>query len=126
MRLHHNVSIKILAADKSDEASCRELRILRHLAELNTHTNHPGKKYLPTLKDHFYIHGPNGRHLALVTDVVGPTVSRVQERSNVNCLPRELAFMASKQVLLAVDYLHECGIAHGGAYGFHFFFWDLE
>ena len=119
MRLHHNVSIKILAADQSDEASCRELRILRHLSELNSHSNHPGKKYLPTLKDHFYVHGPNGRHLALVMDVVGPTVSYVQEHCNGNCLTRKLALMASKQVMLAVDYLHECGIAHGGAYCFH-------
>jgi len=113
-RIDRNVSIKILTADQSDEDSCRELRILSHLSRVSWSMEHPGRNYIPTLKDHFYVHGPNGCHLCLLMDVVGPTVSFVQEHCEGYRLTAKLAHEASKQLLLAVDYLHQCGLAHGG------------
>ena len=79
---------------------------------------HPGRKYIPTLKDHFYVDGPNGRHLCLVMDVAGPSVFCVQEHCEVCRLTTKLVRKVSKQVMLAVDYLHQCGIAHGGVCSF--------
>ncbi|KAF8416387.1 kinase-like domain-containing protein [Tirmania nivea] len=108
-----NVSIKILLADQSNEHSCRELHILTHLSGTALPMEHPGRRYVSTLKDYFYVVGPNGRHLCLVMDVVGPPASFVKDHCEVYRLSPKLAREASKQVLLAVDYLHECGVTHG-------------
>ena len=113
------MSIKILAADQSSEGSCRELRILSYLSGITPAMEHPGRRYIPTLRDHFYVDGPNGRHLCLVTDVVGPTVSCVQDHCEVRRLTTKLVRKVSKQVMLAVDYLHQCGLAHGGVCSFN-------
>ncbi|KAF8465285.1 kinase-like domain-containing protein [Kalaharituber pfeilii] len=108
---NRNVSIKVIVAQQSDEHSSRELRILRHLSRSTR--SHAGKRYIPTLIDNFYLHGPNGRHLCLVMDVVGPTASFFQEQSKWGRSTPKLAQMASRQLMLAVDYLHQCGVAHG-------------
>ncbi|KAF8474634.1 kinase-like domain-containing protein [Kalaharituber pfeilii] len=108
---NRNVSIKIVVADQSEEHSSRELRILRHLS--CSTLSHAGKRYIPTLIDSFYLDGPNGRHLCLVMDVVGPIASFVGERCKGERLTAKLTRMVSRQLMLAVDYLHECGVAHG-------------
>lgn len=114
-RNKRNVSIKVLAAKQSGEDSYRELRILNHLSGMTPAMEHPGRRYISTLKDHFYVDGPNGRHLCLVMDVIGPTVFFVLEHRKDFRLPAKLAREVSKQLMLAVDHLHQCGIAHGGA-----------
>ncbi|KAF8465508.1 kinase-like domain-containing protein [Kalaharituber pfeilii] len=110
---NRNVTLKILVADQSDEKSCRELQILEHL-RLNTSTfQHPGRKHIASLIDFFYINGPNGRHLALVLEPIGPMTTLVKEYYNGERLPGKLAREVSRQLLLAVDYLHQSNVAHG-------------
>ncbi len=75
---HRNVSLKVVVAEKSGEFD-NELRILKHLNESGD-SNHPGKKHVVHLLDFFYLDGPNGRHLCLIFDVLGPQVSSVAER----------------------------------------------
>jgi serine/threonine-protein kinase SRPK3 len=111
-RAHRNVTLKIVVAEKSGELD-HELQILKHLKE-SSDSSHAGYKRVLHLLDFFYLDGPNGRHLCLVSDVLGPRVSSVAERCPDyrldGCLGRDI----SAQVLLAVNYLHSFGIAHGG------------
>ena len=95
-------------AEKSGELD-HELCILKHLNHSSDNT-HPGNKHIVHLLDHFYIDGPNGRHLCLIFDVLGPTVATLAQRHRLDgCLGRDI----SMQVLVAVDYLHSLGIVHG-------------
>ena len=78
-------------------------------------SSHPGHKHVLHLLDFFYLDGPNGRHLCLVSDVLGPNTSSVAECCKPDyrldgCLGRDI----STQLLLAVDYIHLSGIVHGG------------
>lgn len=109
---HRNVSLKVVVAEKSGELN-HELRILKHVNE-SIDSNHPGKKHVVHLLDFFYLNGPNGRHLCLVFDVLGPTVFSVAQRCQGGRLDGWMGLDISTQVLLAVNYLHSSGIVHGG------------
>ena len=52
---------------------CAELKMLHHFE--NSATTHPGRKYIASLIDSFWIEGPNGSHLCLVSTVAGPDIS---------------------------------------------------
>jgi serine/threonine protein kinase len=105
------VTIKVVVANKSDETS-RELEILRALKERGDIT-HPGRKHVTQLIDSFYHDGPNGRHLCLVLGLLGPKASSINDECPQYRLDGVVARSASRQLLLAVDYLHSAGIAHG-------------
>jgi hypothetical protein len=113
IRAHRNVTLKIVVAQKSRELD-HELRILTYLEE-NSDTSHPGYKHCVIhLLDSFYHVGPNGQHLCLVFNVLGPSVAYFANRGPNFRLDGSLARDVSAQLLLAVDYLHSSGIAHGG------------
>ncbi|KAL6827999.1 kinase-like domain-containing protein [Trichoderma camerunense] len=106
-----NVSIKIVVAEMSDRQN-RELDILQSI-KLNGDPNHPGQKHVSHLLDSFYHEGPNGRHLCVVLELLGPKISSVADRRPNYRLEGKLARQISSQLLLAVDYLRSCGVAHG-------------
>ncbi|KAF8542412.1 kinase-like domain-containing protein [Trichophaea hybrida] len=111
-----NVSIKVVVAEKPEKI-CHELQILKHLA--TSRSDSPGRKYVLHLLDSFYVTGPNGQHLCIVLDVLGPGCSRVAERSRNNRLSGAQARKVSKQLLMAVNFLHESGVAHGDIHTIH-------
>lgn len=103
------VAIKILTAKASNYRN--ELGCLHYLSKKPS--THPGWRYVAAafLDRHFWLSGPNGRHLALVSRVCGPSVSqmtswhiRIRER-----LARKIA----RQVIQGLAYLHSEGICHG-------------
>lgn len=107
-RLQRQVALKILQADASK--NCKELSILLHLSR--SILDHPGKKHVIELLDHFEHVGPNGTHLclvhpAMVSDGVEMTIYET---------PRYSAYVQaiSKQVLLGLNFLHTAGIIHCG------------
>ncbi|VDB86858.1 unnamed protein product [Peniophora sp. CBMAI 1063] len=69
----------------------------------------PGSPHLPDILDVFTIDGPNGRHTAIVTDVIAPL------GSTLAYVPEER--MGSKSIVRgiveAVAHLHGAGIIHG-------------
>ena len=107
------VSIKIVKAKRTDQS--RELFNLRALSE---HANgNLGSKYIVQLLDDFRLEGPNGSHLCLVLELLGPTINvtvddyhQVGER-----LDTESVVKISTQLLGALVFLHENGYAHGGS-----------
>ncbi|KAL2194721.1 kinase-like domain-containing protein [Corynascus similis CBS 632.67] len=106
-----NVSIKIVVANGS-ETQNHELKILQHLQASDIHS-HPGRSSVPQLLDSFFHEGPNGQHLCVVLEVLGPRVSWLAEHSRNYRLNPNLSRRISRRVVEAVAYLHSCGVAHG-------------
>lgn len=104
------VALKIITAETSSD--CSEIKILRYL---ECTSDHPGRKYVASILDHFYFEGPNGFHLCLVSEVYGPSINQVcyqacQGRRFREALVRRLAGQAAQ----ALDFLHSNGVGHGG------------
>ena len=79
-RLDRHVAIKILVSEP-----CRgdhEVQILDRLS--HGQVNHPGKKHVMQLLDHFEHTGPNGIHTCLALEVLGPSVGSTAERYQSN------------------------------------------
>ena len=76
--------------------------------------SHRGKKHIVQLLDHFYHEGPNGIHLCLVLEFLGPSVISETENYPSNRLPGNIAREASKQIVHGLQYIHAIGIMHGG------------
>ena len=96
------VALKITTADVQDH----EAAILQTLSSGDK--SHRGKKHVLQLLDHFQIHGPNGIHNVLVTDILVPKQFLIDF-----CMldPKKTSY----ETLLALAYLSESGVIHGGA-----------
>ena len=113
------VSMKIVKAGRTGQ--CRELFNLRALSE---HAKgNLGSKHIVQLLDDFRHEGPNGSHLCLVLELLGPTINitvddyhQVGER-----LDAESIVKISTQLLEALAFLHEKGYAHGGIVDYYLF-----
>ena len=106
-------ALKVVVSEVSEMSN--EARILQLLSAIPA--KHKGQRHLRKLNDHFFHHGPNGRHQCLVFSVDGVGVSTlVTQYGGGTRLPGGLAWELSKQVTLALDCLHSNGIAHGGEY----------
>ena len=104
------VSIKVLTARHSEQS--REVDIRRRLHCGDRH--HPGRPFVLSPLTEFYIDGPNGRHLCLVSEVVGPSIWDVKNATEHDMLPIEDAQDITAQLALGLSYIHSCGIVHGG------------
>ncbi|PSN69045.1 kinase-like protein [Corynespora cassiicola Philippines] len=107
-----DVAIKVMAAKISEDNE--ELRILQSIQQ--NATQHPGRKHLPQLLDHFYEESRGNRHLFIVTELLGPPVMGITHMLPRYCFSLARARHIIKQLLLAVDCLHSIGIAHGDIY----------
>ncbi|KAF8972588.1 kinase-like protein [Flammula alnicola] len=98
------VAVKITAADG---IPTREAAMLEAASKMQTNDGQP--PHVATLLDHFTLHGPNGTHSVLVTDVVVPVLSLL---SHSQSLPpwRKAAAHGLAQ---AVAQLHATAIVHG-------------
>ncbi|KAL8686031.1 MAG: hypothetical protein Q9224_005576 [Gallowayella concinna] len=103
------VALKIIVADKAAENP--ELEMLQYLAAQES--EHPGKRHLVTLLDHFELHGPNGKHTALVLPLLGPCVEQRAQFSRTRMLEQDVAIQVASQLSQSLAYLHSIGIGHG-------------
>jgi serine/threonine-protein kinase SRPK3 len=108
------VALKILAARLSRD--CPEVEILRRLKESEQHR---GKAFVMSMLDHFWIEGPNGRHLCVVSEVGGPSIKQFNDCPGLVSGSRRLnAVVARKMALQATEglaYIHSTGTVHGGS-----------
>ncbi|KAK2774049.1 serine protein kinase sky1 [Colletotrichum kahawae] len=107
-----HVALKVLAADTSKvELDINELDILLKLTSKSA-TN-PGTTHVLGLLDHFEHRGPHGDHLCLVSKPMGPDVSIFITEFSKARIPVATVKKFSKQLLLALSYLHdECQAAN--------------
>ncbi|KAH8808513.1 kinase-like domain-containing protein [Xylogone sp. PMI_703] len=106
------VSIKIMTADSTKIST--ELVTLQQLNSL------PGaNKYIVQLLDNFIHEGPNGYHQCFVFELLGPSVNLVLEsyRATKESPTVRTILRMSKQLLEAISFIHESGLAHGDING---------
>lgn len=89
-----------------------EREILAHLRE--TDKSHPGYKYICQLVDDFEHDGPNGSHVCLVFELMGETLDSFRVWFAKHMLPNVLMRKFTGQLLMALDYVHDCGVIHTG------------
>ncbi|KAF4777531.1 serine/threonine-protein kinase SRPK3 [Colletotrichum scovillei] len=111
------VALKIEAAKRKDPT---EVKIYRILA--NKVSNDQSSKFVVGLLDYFYHDGPNGNHLCLVLEPMGPSLSSVLNAPVEIYDPRNppvRRFRSDKtksilrHVLSGLNFLHSNGIVHG-------------
>lgn len=103
---HGYVSIKIVPTDAS------ESRILKYL--MRCPQNYSGSKNVMKLLDHFTIHTSNRSYDGLVLEVMSMSVESVRLNSPHRKLSLNNGRVVSRQVAMGLEYLHRCGICHGG------------
>ena len=139
LRQKRLVALKIIMADPDDGDGCLgdgdgclETAILRRLGSRpqtscqqwlwnespfrSSSGDRPQPSFFPALLDEFTIHGPNGDHRCLVTEVLGPSICLADDYEEPYMLPLGVAKKIAVQLAHAVAELHECGIVHGGTY----------
>lgn len=109
-------------------AARKELKVLRRIQSVAKDSSHAGCSHVVELLDAFSHLGPHGLHVCLVFEPLNESLLSLQgqfhrggkcylKELGTTCvkdgLPLELAKEVTRQVLLALDFLHkECGIVH--------------
>lgn len=113
--MHQNgahVALKVVrAAPHYTETAIDEIQLHKRIAQADP--THPGCSHVVSLYDDFYHKGPNGTHMCMVFEVLGENLLSLMKRYNHKCVPPKLVKQITKQVLLALDYMHrKCGVIH--------------
>merc|ERR1719446_1784991 len=65
------------------------------------------------LIDYFEHMGPNGKHVCMVFETMGPNVLALIKRFNFKGVPQDIVRKVAMHTLIGLDYLHRiCGIIH--------------
>jgi len=65
------------------------------------------------LMDYFEHYGPNGKHVCMVFETMGPNVLALIKRYNFKGIPLDIVRKVASHTLIGLDYLHRiCGIIH--------------
>lgn len=92
------------------EAAEDEIRLLDRVVEKSPVTE---ESPVVRLLDHFYVRGPNGKHVCMVFEVLGANLLKVIKHYDYMGLPIPLVKVIIRQVLEGLRLLHEdCGIIH--------------
>jgi len=110
------VALKVIVANIRQNS--KELGVLQELAK--TPTGHPGKDRVVSLLDNFTIEGPNGRHVCLVSQIAGLSITSLNYSPGAVAgsrrLRAQLALKAAKQTAQALGFVHSQGFCHGGGH----------
>ena len=78
-------------------------------------TDHPGRKFIRKLLGHFFVDGPNGRHLCLILGPLGINANELIQRLPQRVMTLEDMKPAIRQLLGVLDFLHSVAhIVHTG------------
>lgn len=103
------VALKIIVSENSNNG---EVRVPQAISALPR--DHPGRDHLVQMLDHFTFDGPNGSHCCIVMELLSPSVPDTVEYYTDYRLPATVAKATAYQALLAVDFLSQHKICHGG------------
>ncbi|KAE8307956.1 protein kinase [Aspergillus transmontanensis] len=108
------VALKVLRADcYGGHHDIFEREILSKILEVSRHSSHQGRDHVSHLLEQFTQTGPNGDHVCLAFDVLGHHLDFQVAKYEDGKLPVRAVKMITRQLLLALDFLHrECGIIH--------------
>lgn len=109
-RTHSNVALKIINMNDSSQ-EFKVLHHLQHSSVAQANVGHPGRAAVLQLLDHFKLATP---YMGLVFPVMGMDVRSRIDAQYGQRLPKQVALNVCSRVVLGLDYLWKCGIAHGG------------
>ncbi|KAF8454274.1 kinase-like domain-containing protein [Kalaharituber pfeilii] len=107
-------ALKIMTADAAD-GETQFLSSVCSSPGTTMHSSHtqPQSSFFPKLLDVFTINGPNGEHECMVTEPLGPSLSRLSEFYRGLYVPLPLVRKIGLGLVQAVAELHAHGIVHG-------------
>ncbi|KAJ7268581.1 kinase-like protein [Mycena rebaudengoi] len=104
-------AMKVMKAEVTDLPDLHEVEYLHRV--LSADPTHPGFRHNLHLLDQFHIHGPNGSHLCLVTELLGEGLDRYAKRFPLRRLSIKSVKNITRQIIMAMSYLHDkCNIIH--------------
>jgi serine/threonine-protein kinase SRPK3 len=121
-RDNRHVALKILTHDSGTAAlSFNEVGLLTRVNEATP--AHPGRQHVVLMKRHFKHVGPNGTHICIAFEVLGPSIREIERLFRGSGLPQIFVKRVATQTLLALDFLQRsCGIIHSGALPLGYYF----
>ncbi|GMM29037.1 hypothetical protein DAMA08_017530 [Martiniozyma asiatica (nom. inval.)] len=107
-----HVAMKVVRSARNyRETAIDEIKLL--LKVNDSDQTHPGSNNIVKLLDYFDHKGPNGTHICMIFEVLGENLLSLIRRYKHKGLPILFVKQITKQVLLALDFLHrKCGIIH--------------
>ncbi|KAK0220859.1 kinase-like domain-containing protein [Armillaria nabsnona] len=107
-----DVALKIMTDEASQAPELHELEYFQRLRRQNP--SHVGYFHIVHLNDSFYIDGPHGKHLCIVTEMaICNLLSLAEVCFTGNRVPEYGAKLVMRDVLSALDYVHnDCNIIH--------------
>lgn len=120
-RLSSLVTLRVMSAEGSskDLAEIADHYIPQEINKFSRTLNHPSRKNLLVIMDHFFQQGPNGSHLCLISPFARPSVLSMAECpgrvSGSRRLRGNLARKVTKEMAISVELLHSARIIHGGS-----------
>ena len=108
-KMKTHCAIKVQKSDTQYvEAARDEINILESLKKSSE-----GTEPVVQLQDCFEHVGPNGTHICLTFEVLSKSLLSLMKRYNYKGIPLAIIRIVAKQLLEAVDFIHEkCGIIH--------------
>ena len=99
---------------KISTATCHSLS--HEISTLKRLNQNKASKHVVRLYDFFTQEGPNGSHLCIVTELLGPSLDTVIADYHLggDRMEPEVILHVAKQLLQAISALHGAGYAHGG------------
>ncbi|KIM75323.1 hypothetical protein PILCRDRAFT_79176 [Piloderma croceum F 1598] len=89
------------------------MNLLYCIWSAQTYHAHPGKSLIVSILDHFRFDGPHSTHNCLTFPVLGPSLPAFLSALGSKKVKYELVKRFTKQLLLALAYLHDkCKIVH--------------
>ena len=100
------VALKTIQADASDDSN--ELTMHQHLEQADG-----AKFHIAVLLNQFFIEGPNGRHLALVFEVSGPSIASLRHHWQRRKVRLDVVRRIARQTAQGLKEIHAVGIVYG-------------
>lgn len=112
-RLNHAAALKVLSSEFYHGVPLFELEVMRRIRDVSKTSSHPGRNHIMEFIDDFEINSPSGKHVCMVFGALGPTLQDQMIKAKQRRLPCKVAKEVSRQLLEAMDFLHnDCGVLH--------------
>jgi serine/threonine-protein kinase SRPK3 len=104
------VALKIQkSAEHYTEAAMDEIEILEKIRDTDTKSS----EYVVRLLDYFSHHGPNGKHVCMVFELLGQNLLWLIKKYNYKGIPVPIVKKIARDVLMGLDYMHRsCSVIH--------------